>query len=334
MYALLLSLFACGSLTAAPQGTGPHRVKLHGEAIGTSWSVTADLPPEVDDAQVQVAIDAELAVVDATMSSWRTDSEIGRAVGSSAPVKVSAHTAGVVAEALDIARRTGGAYDPTVEPLMRVWGFRPNASARAPTAEALAEAIAKVGWQQVSLTERDGDAGLDTHGASLDLSSIAKGHGVDRVGDVLTGLGSTRWLVDVGGEVRGRGGRSAEDPWRVGVDEPKAEIPSGTVFAQVIVLRDGALATSGNYRNFHEVDGQRVAHTLDPRVGKPIKTHVLSASVVAPTCQTADGWATALMVLGTEGLPLIEALPGVDALLLLDDGTRAQTSGLGPWLQP
>lgn len=230
---------------------------------------------------------------------------------------VSADTAWVVREALALAESTGGAFDPTVQPLMEVWGFHSrDRTLQAPSDAELAAARQQVGWERVRVTTVDGAPRLDVGGTALDLSAIAKGHGVDRVSALLTARGHADTLVEIGGEVRitGRGPRGR---WSFGVDAPVEGNAPGQEFAAILHLTDRALATSGDYRNLVVVDGVKVHHTMDPRTGSPAVTNVASASVVARDCRTADGWATAMMVLGAErGLALIEQRSDLEALLI------------------
>jgi FAD:protein FMN transferase len=314
----VLALAAC-----APAELPLHT--LQGEALGTTWSVKwrGEAPSE---AEVEAAVVRVLGEVDAAMSSWRDDSELARVRAADGAVAVSEETFEVVQAALSLAAATGGAFDPTVEPLMVLWGFRGARLTAPPTDAELEAALAEVGWDRVVLTR--GPAGeplVDAQGTSLDLSAIAKGHAVDRVSNALSALGAADQLVEVGGEVRAHG-RGPAGPWRLGVDRPEAGHAPGEAVAVVVELVNASLATSGNYRSRYDAGGVPVVHTMDPRTGRPFESEVLSASVVAPDCRTADGWATALMVLGVDGLPLIEARPDLEALLLTASGEVA-TSG-------
>lgn len=321
------SLAAVGCASPAPT---PALHELRGEALGTTWSVkwTGDRPAEAD---ADAAIRRALAEVDQRMSSWRSDSELSAIRAASGPVVVSEETAFVVDAALELAHATGGAFDPTVEPLMELWGFRGKHREHAPTDEEIDAARARVGWDKVRLDRADGRPRVDGGGTALDLSAIAKGHAVDRVSHALSALGAADQLVEVGGEVRAHG-RGPAGAWRLGVDRPEEGLAPGESLAAVVELVNASLATSGNYRNVYEVDGVRVVHTMDPRTGRPYASNVASASVVAPDCRTADGWATALMVLGeTAGLAAIEARPDLEALLIVSgpDGYRpVRSSGM------
>ncbi len=303
---IIILLAACSSSPAVQLAQG--------DALGTTWAVK--WVGGADD-RVDVAVDAALAEVDAGMSTWRKDSEISRIRATEGPTKVSEQTFRVVVDALELAKKTGGAFDPTVQPLVELWGFHGQRRTTMPTDEELTTARSLVGWQKVSTL---GESGfwVDGGGTALDLSAIAKGTAVDRVSESISKLGIANHLVEVGGEVRAVGAGPSGKGWRLGVDTPEEGLAPGEKLAAVVSLTDLALATSGNYRNNYEIDGVKIGHTLDPRAGRPARNEVRSATVVAPDCQTADGWATVLMVLGREGLQLIEAEPGLDALLLVE----------------
>ncbi len=340
---LLATVAACTSegpvrsganTTSTPEDPASTWCKATGTAFGTSW--TAKWAAESCAPEVQTAIEAALAEVDAQMSTWRDDSELSRARVADGPIPISGDTAMVVREALALAELTGGAFDPTVQPLMEVWGFHHRDGAiDTPSAEALAAARAQVGWEKVTVTTEQGRPTLDVGGTALDLSAIAKGHGVDRVSAVLTARGYANTMVEVGGEVRvtGTGPRGT---WTFGVDTPVEGNAPGQDFAAILKLTDRALATSGDYRNLVVVDGDKVHHTMDPTTGRPAVSDVASASVVARDCRTADGWATAMMVLGTErGLALIEQRSDLEALLITSgpDGFEQLTSsGMDAWM--
>ena len=309
--------------------------RLSGEAFGTTWNVTwRGSEPSPSTAESRIV--EVLETVDAAMSSWRDDSEIQRLRRIEGPGSVSEETYQVVAAALELASATGGAFDPTVEPLMALWGFRGDRRSAPPSDAEIAQALAQMGWRRVQLSRGpQGVAQVDAGGTSLDLSAIAKGHAVDRVSHALSALGASDHLVEIGGESRAHGGGPHGD-WRLGVDQPDERQAPGATFAAILKLRNAAVATSGNYRNAYDASGTRVVHTMDPRVGRPHESQVASATVIAPDCRSADGWATALMVLPPdEGLAAVEARPDLEALLLIagDAGfVERRSSGIGAWL--
>ena len=286
-----------------------------GRAMGTSYAVTADCPQMLPDA----ALKDVLATVDERMSTYRPDSELMRfnqsPVGVWAPV--SAELVDVVAAAKAFAEETGGAFDPTVAPLVALWGFGASPAKAAPTAAAIAEAMSMVGQAKLQV-RRSPPALAKAAPLALDLSGIAKGHAVDRMAQVLVAAGCTAFLVEFGGEVRARGRSPSGGAWRVGIESPTGD----GHLDRPIQLRDGALATSGDYRQYREVDGVRHSHIIDPRSGHPIRHRLAAVTVAAPTARTADAYATALMVLGErEGLAFADRT-GLAALFVVrrEDG--------------
>jgi FAD:protein FMN transferase len=322
----LLLVLACGV-------GDPEVQQIRGQAFGTTWTVKwlGEADPALDG-----LISGVLDEVDAGMSTWRPDSELSRVRRTEGPVKVSRDTYEVVVAALDLASTTNGAFDPTVQPLVELWGFHGERRATLPTEEELAVARSLVGVERVRTT---GEAGywVDGGGTALDLSAIAKGHAVDRVSSAIRSRGHDNHLVEIGGEVRAAGLGPTGGGWRLGVDAPESGRSGGEKLAAILTLEDRGLATSGNYRNAYELDGVRVGHTLDPRTGRPAVNDVRSATVVADDCRSADGWATALMVLGREGLALVEAAESVDALLLVEGPgglTEVSTTGMVRYRDP
>ena len=310
--------------------------ELQGEAFGTTWSVKWRGPAPTEAAAESAIVEA-LEAVDARMSSWRSDSEINEARRAGGPHPVSEETHDVVLASLQLAEETGGAFDPTVEPLMALWGFRGKPREEPPTGDEIEATLATIGWSSVVPGRTaEGTPTVDTGGTALDLSAIAKGHAVDRVAWELSALGSTDHLVEIGGEVRASGS-GPSGLWRLAVDSPSNRQAPGTTFAAMALLRNAGMATSGNYRSAYDAGGTRVVHTMDPRTGRPHASEVASATVVAPDCRTADGWATALMVLPPdEGIAAIEGRPELEALLLLASEagfSERRSSGMGRWLE-
>ncbi|GIX29611.1 MAG: FAD:protein FMN transferase [Porticoccaceae bacterium] len=246
------------------------------------------------DAQIREVLDQ----VDRRMSTYRQDSELqhlNRAPPGRA-VTVSPQLAAVLAVSQRVWRLTEGAFDPTVGPLVDLWGFGPGART-APPAEAEVERLrAEVGFGAVALDLRAGTV-VKARGVALDLSAVAKGYAVDRVSERLAALGLGDHLVEVGGELVARGKSPRGTPWRIAIERPE---PGARVAARVIQVSDAAVATSGDYRNFIERDGRRYSHVIDPRTGRPARSDIASITVVAPDCATADALATGLMVLGSK----------------------------------
>ena len=312
---LLLGLTGCDS--------GPEIIKISGTKMGTSYHITlvADQPAPADLAE---RIDAALDVVDQSMSTYKGQSQISRfnRLLSNDQQSISAEFAEVLAVSKLVWEQSGGAFDPTVGPLVDLWGFGPVATDdRIPNEQALAKALAEIGFEHV---QSEGRILTKTKPVRLDLSAVAKGYGVDQVAQLLEMLALPDYLVEVGGEMRVSGVNPDGNPWRVAIEMPSL-MPQ---VQRVIALHDGAVATSGDYRNYFERDGLRYSHTIDPRTGRPITHSLASVTVLAKTCAEADAWATALMVLGEEqGMALAEKL-NLAVYMLVADGAdySAQSS--------
>lgn len=311
------------------EGAAPPLLESRGPTMGTGYMVKIFDPPSElpDDWKEQV--DRELRRVNDQMSTYLASSEVSRfnASDSTDWFAVSPETALVVAKALEVHRLSGGAFEITVAPLVDAWSFGPGKRTLAPpTPERIAELLLRVGSQHLSVRVEPPALRKARPDLSIDLSAIAKGHGVDRLITLLTGWGVKNAFVEIGGEVRVTGDKAGE-PWRVGIQQPDV---AGEVVAKAVPLSDRAIATSGDYRNFFEFEGQRYSHTLDPRTGKPIRHAVASVSVIADDCMTADAWATAINVLGPEEGTRIGRDLGLDVLMMVRQADDRFTSvGIG-----
>lgn len=268
--------------------------------MGTTYNVSVVGGDEAGANAIKSSIDERLALVNSRVSTYDPQSELSRFNASESTdwVEVSSETAAVVRAALDLAADTGGAYDPTVGPLVNVWGFGPGKSrTEPPTDDEIASAESAVGYAKVEARLAPPALRKSDPGVYVDLSSIAKGDGVDEVAAVLDDHGVETYLIEIGGEVRTRGAKPGGKPWRIGLERVPARDESRRV-SRVVELVDRAIATSGDYRNFFEHDGVRYSHTIDPVTARPVTHHLATVTVLAATCREADGLATALLVLG------------------------------------
>ncbi|MGV3578995.1 FAD:protein FMN transferase [Brevundimonas sp.] len=278
---------------------GDDVLRLRGETMGTTWSVSAVAPAGVTEADLLAVIQPELDAVIAVFSPWERTSEISRF--NAAPAGVWALSQGfwmVLDASMDLADDTDGAVDPTLGALVDLWGFGPpgpRIGSPVPPEDEIAAALSVSGWQKLRLN-RDARGAVQPGGMKLDFSGIAKGHAVDRLSDALTRLGATAHLVEIGGEMRGRGVKPDGQPWWIGLEEPPGAPSSRTVAALV----DIAVATSGDWRRAFEHEGRLYPHTIDGRTGRPIDNGVTSVTVFHASAMSADAWATALTVLGAE----------------------------------
>lgn len=303
-------------------GTVSTYQKVSGEAMGTTFNVTAHCPKALRSLPAD-----ELEAVEQAMSTYRGDSELSllNADGAKQAVAISAELAHVIEAAQLVAKQSGGSLDITVGELVGLWGFGPDSVDAMPDAQRITEALSRAGWQHINLNQgADGNWQIRFDApVKLTLAAIAKGYGVDRVGDALDALGCRSYLVDVGGELRTRGVSPRAEPWRVGV-----EVPDATLLAsvqRVLSLREGALATSGDYRNYREIDGQRYSHTIDPSTGWPVTHTLASVTVVHSSAMMADAYATALLVLGEEAGYQLALEQGLAALFVSrGDGVKSE----------
>ncbi|MET0868597.1 MAG: FAD:protein FMN transferase [Pseudorhodoplanes sp.] len=264
---------------------------LRGETMGTTWSVKA--VTRIADDQLRPLIERCLSLVVAPMSQWESGSALSRFYKAPAGSwhELPAEFAAVLHYALSLARDTEGAYDPTLGALTELWGF--GASGRrgnVPDVEAIEAARACGGWQRVTF-DRTRRAALQPGSVRLDLSSVAKGFAVDLVSETLAWRGITDHLVEIGGELRGSGGKPDRTPWWVAIEEASD---------LVIALHGLSIATSGDARRFIEQDGRKLSHTIDPRNGLPIAEDLAAVTVLNASCMKADALATALSVLGAD----------------------------------
>lgn len=286
--------------------------------MGTSCTLAAVVPPgsEAHAEEVLQEAEAVLRGAEARMSSWLDDSEIGRlnAAEAGQEVPLSAETLEVLRLARKANVRTGGAFDVTCRPLIELWR---EAAKRGvvPDQSELAEARAASNWELIELSETGATKRAAT--ARVDLGGIAKGFTIDRAADVLRRPNLSGGMVDVGGDLVCFGNPPEGESWPVDVQNPL-----GPGHLTRLRLSGGAVCTSGGYARFTEIDGKRYSHIIDPRTGRPAEA-ALSVTVVAATAVTADIWATALSVLGTEGL---EQLPdGVEAMMMVGTEKDHQT---------
>jgi len=237
--------------------------------------------------------------------------------------------ADVMRHALQVSEETNGAFDITVGPLVNAYGFGPDLRVDLPTDDELALLYQRVGYDKLTVDPEKNLVSKSGGDVYCDLSAIAKGYGVDRVALKLEELGITDYFVEVGGEVRVRGVNFEGQPWRVGIEQPVA---GARAVRKVVPLHDAAMATSGSYRNYTDVDGQRVSHTIDPRMGRPVTHNLVSVSVIHPSCEWADAYATALMVLGPEEGPAFAREKGLQALFITEaeDGSLKEEA-VGDW---
>ncbi|MEH8020138.1 MULTISPECIES: FAD:protein FMN transferase [Rheinheimera] len=304
----------------SPAKPASEQVQLNGNTMGTYYVVKYYDDSPIDSTDLQQQLDTELELINDLMSTYRPESELMRFNhhNDASAFAISKPTRLVVAEALRLAQQTDGVLDITVGPLVELWGFGAKGRVeKAPSQTDIDQARAVVGYEKLTLT----DNGLikAVPGLAVDLSTIAKGYGVDRVAEILEQNGISNYLVEIGGEMRIKGTKPSAQPWKIAIEKP---VNAGQTMQRVLQTGDMGVATSGDYRNYFEAEGVRYSHLIDPRSGKPIQHHTVSTTVLHPSCMTADGYATALNVMSSDEAIIFANRYNIAALLVVktDDG--------------
>ncbi|WGI25442.1 FAD:protein FMN transferase [Halomonas alkaliantarctica] len=297
-------------------------VRFDGNIFGTFYQVTIMDPlTQGESLDLEEGFKAELENVDQAMSTYRDDAEL--IAFNEAPLEewqpLSNELIEVLAISQSVAEASHGAFDITVGDLVNLWSFGPGARPEeVPADDVLAEQLAQVGYDALEVDTQNMQA-RRIRDVFVDLSGVAKGHGTDRVAAYLEQQGLEHYLVNIGGELIARGLRDEEEqtPWKIGIEVPE----NGQQRAQhIIPLESMSVATSGDYRNYFEVDGQRFSHTIDPRTGRPVTHQLASVSVFHPSNAWADAWATALLVVGEQEAMQLAIDNNLKVLLLVRDG--------------
>ncbi|MEI6891189.1 MAG: FAD:protein FMN transferase [Pontiella sp.] len=314
---VLVLVLGVGTMMRTPSVKNP---STGGETMGTGYSIK--ISGKLKDTQLkEISTQVNLALVDLNqqMSTWDPTSEISRFNHSQTlePFPCSEEFARVVESALELSRNTQGAFDPTLQPLLNLWGFGSEAEASGiPDDQAIAVIQEIIGWEKIKV-ETASTLRKTEPDVSLALGAIAKGYGVDMVGHILERAGLENWFVEIGGEVVVRGLNPDGVPWKIALLFPSMN-PLDLRLQGIVHLTNGAIATSGDYRNYIEEEGVVYSHILDPRTGKAVRSATASVTVYAPNCMLADGTATALFVMGPEeGLAWVERTEQVEALFLI-----------------
>lgn len=308
----------------------PEQISLSGKTMGTTYSVKyidngkiQHLPTSEN---VQKELDRLLTIVNDEMSTYQKDSQISQfnqMKEADKPFKISADFAKVVQEAIRLNEITEKALDVTVGPLVNLWGFGPDKRLnKVPSAEQIAEKAQAVGIEKLVL-END-QLSKKSPDLYLDLSSIAKGFGVDKLAEYLETLGIENYLVEIGGELRGKGKNLQGNAWRIAIEQPALE--QGTATQIIVPLDNLAMATSGDYRNYFEDEqGNRFSHIINPKQLRPIEHNLASITVFAPTSMTADGLSTGLFVLGAEKALEIAERENLAIFMIIKNGENFET---------
>ncbi|MEL6561159.1 MAG: FAD:protein FMN transferase [Bacteroidota bacterium] len=296
--------------------------KVSGITMGVvTYNVTySDLPGE----SLYPKIDSLLSALNNSLSTYVPDSEISDLNTHNTLTFRTGFFLPMLRYSKEVYQITSGAFDPTVGPLVNLWGFGPGKETNIPDSALIVEKIAIIGFDKVKFDEQS--ASID-EGVYLDFSAIAKGYAVDLVAEFLEAEDIKNYYVEIGGEVSCKGVNNRGETWKTGIFDPRINEDPSRKIAAIVSLDNMALATSGNYRNFYIKNGKKYAHTISPFTGYPVEHSLLSASVFSDNCTIADAYATAFMVMGVEkAIPLIEANPALEAHLIYSDDNGALKS--------
>ncbi|MDN3204327.1 FAD:protein FMN transferase [Algoriphagus sediminis] len=304
------------------------KISLNGQTMGTTYNVTY-----LDDSgrDFKVQIDSVLEVFNLSLSTYIPTSEISRFNQNDTLVYEYPFMYPILNRSKEIYEETGGAFDPTVGPLVNIWGFGPGGPEMKDSVD-IRKMVNSVGFDKITFDETQltkSDSAI-----YLDFSAIAKGYGVDVVAKFLSDKGIQNYLVEIGGDLAAKGVNDKGELWKLGVNRPNEESSSSDIY-NIVALQDKGMATSGNYRNFYVRDSVMISHTIDPKTGYPVRHGLLSATVIAADCMTADAYATAMMVMGTEkAIELDERLDEIEVFLIYGDGDGGYESFASESLKP
>lgn len=301
------------------------RHALNGATMGTRWSAVFHAPPGFDPAPAKAALQQAVDEVDDQMSAWKPDSALMRLNAAPAGdwMEIPVRLAEVLRLGVSIGRASGGAFDIGMGDAVRAWGFGPEAA----DPQAIRATMSAPHQPAHAVLEIDGTRVRKTAPVTLDLNGIAKGYGVDRLAGALVAQGVDAGLVGIDGEMRALGLRPDGGAWTIAVEAPDT---GRRAPHSILALQDAAVATSGDYRHWVDVQGRRLSHTMDPAKAAPLLNSPASVTVVAPSCAEADAWATALMVAGPKAGSVLAARHGLQALFLLRGaGGAVHAKGIG-----
>ena len=272
---------------------------------------------------LKAEIETRLSQVDNSLSMFNPQSTLSR-INRNETTEADSMLQVIFPLAQKVSMETDGTFDITVAPLVNAWGFGFK-QGEFPDAETVDSLLSLVDWSKVSLV--DGHI-RKPQGTVIDMGAVAKGFGVDMVADVMQSHGVSNYMIEIGGEVVAKGRNPSKEAWRIGINKPNDDSTCTDFSLQdVLAVNDACLATSGNYRNFYIKDGKKIAHTIDPRTGYPIQHNVLSSTVMAPDCATADAYATSFMVMGLDSAKaLLSRHPELQAYFIYTSGDGSYAS--------
>ncbi len=327
---LLLLLFLFNVLLSCSGQPDRNVLHLQGATMGTSWNVTiVDVVDAKKKQQLDKDIKQALVNINQQFSTYIPSSEISQfnATNKTQPFKVSKPVVQVIKAAQTISEATQGAFDISVAPLIDLWGFGSEVILFQPAAASIQQARANIGYQHLEASDNPPQLIKAIPQLQIDLSAIAKGYAVDSVAALMDKQGILNYLVEIGGEIKVKGVNPTGEKWQIAVEKPiiNASANKKQIAHQIISLENIAVATSGDYHNYFEEKGIRYSHTLDPTTGKPVTHQLASVTVLHESAMMADGYATAIMVLGDKKGLAFAKKEGLQVLMLVRDKDRFTT---------
>lgn len=315
-FIILSSLFLTGCFVSEDPKPIPKKSEikeLKGEIFGSYYRVK--YRGELEESEFQNELNTFFQKFNQEFSTYRPDSLVSQFNNLSVnqKLKTSSRFIEMLEFSQDFYEKTEGAFDPTLRPVIKLWGFGGEKSKTTPSDKALKEARAKVGFPAVKWSKETFEVWKTKPGLELDTNAFTPGWAADLIGKLLEAHGIQNYMVDISGEIIIRGEKSQGKKWVVGIERPSPDYAQGVQIA--LKIQDEAIATSGNYRQFYDDKGERRSHIIDPRTGRSVKHQITSASVIAPSAAAADAWSTAMMVLGEKGIKLAEK-NGIKVFLL------------------
>jgi thiamine biosynthesis lipoprotein len=302
-----------------------------GETQGTTYTirvVRTDFP-EIEAEAIRIGIAERLARIDSLMSTYRPDSEISRfnQRAETSPFTVSPEMIEVFDAARSVSETSGGAFDVTVAPLVRAWGFGPDGAPQPPPTDEIERLRQRVGYRAIEIDPAANTLRKTRPDVTADLNGIAQGYTVDKIAADFDSLGEENYMIEIGGEVNARGHNARGIPWQIGIERPVVNVRE---IGLVLPISNTAVSTSGDYRKYREIGGVRISHTIDPRSGKPIQHKLASVTIVHPSCALADAYCTAIMVLGPEEGYRLAVKEDLAALIIVHDERETFTERQTP----
>jgi len=335
---LLLSLILLSGFSGCTEKKPDELYRFSGLTMGSTYQVKWTGSYSTGQiGHIQLAVDSILSRINYQMSTYDPTSEISRfnQLPAGTGMTVSAGFRQVLQRAAEICRESDNYFDPTIAPLVNLWGFGPGGTRGTIPDPAEIRAVKQIiGLDKLEFIN-DSTLQKKHPGVRLDLNAIVAGYAADQIGLVLENLGIKNYLVEITGEIRVRG-TNLEKSWRIGIDRPDLDNAAGENLQAILQLKDISVATSGDYRNYYRVNDSTYSHVIDPKLGRPIVNGVASVTVLAPDCATADGMATAIMVMGKEkGLAWAARKPGIEVMVITrtDEGLAiAESEGFAKYI--